>query len=135
MTNSFQDGLALCAIIHRYRPDLLDFASLDPANVAVNNQLAFDILEELGVLPVNLASFRYRVSALTHSISLFQVTTGYEMAQLAVPDKLSMLSYLTQVHELFRGEIPCVKQPKRVSIALGNYELRKTINNLSFRRN
>lgn len=37
------------------------------------------------------------------------------MAQLAVPDKLAMLSYLTQVHELFRGEIPCVKQPKRVS--------------------
>lgn len=43
------------------------------------------------------------------------MTTGYEMAQLAVPDKLAMLSYLTQVHELFRGEIPCVKQPKRVS--------------------
>ncbi|KAI9560901.1 hypothetical protein GHT06_011855 [Daphnia sinensis] len=92
VTTSFQDGLALCAIIHRYRPDLLDFASLDPANVAVNNQLAFDILEELGLPPV---------------------TTGYEMAQLAVPDKLAMLSYLTQVHELFRGEIPCVKQPKR----------------------
>ena len=63
MTNSFQDGLALCAIIHRYRPDLLDFASLDPADVAANNQLAFDILEELGVLPVNplkLAIFLYR---------------------------------------------------------------------------
>ena len=52
MTSSFQNGLALCAIINRYRPDLLDFASLDPGNVAVNNQLAFDILEELGVPPV-----------------------------------------------------------------------------------
>lgn len=41
-----------------------------------------------------------------------QVTTGYEMAQSDVPDKLAMLSYLTQVHELFRGEIPCVKKPK-----------------------
>lgn len=40
------------------------------------------------------------------------------MAQLAVPDKLAMLSYLTQVHELFRREIPvvpCPKLPKRVS--------------------
>lgn len=53
VTTSFQDGLALCAIIHRYRPDLLDFASLDPANVAGNNQLAFDILEELGLPPVS----------------------------------------------------------------------------------
>lgn len=53
MTSSFQDGLALCAIINRYRPDLLDFASLDPADVVVNNQLAFDILEELGVPPVS----------------------------------------------------------------------------------
>lgn len=52
VTSSFQDGLALCAIINRYRPDLLDFGSLDPANVASNNQLAFDILEELGVPPV-----------------------------------------------------------------------------------
>ena len=47
--------------------------------------------------------------------AFIQVTTGFEMAQSAVPEKLTMLSYLTQVHELFRGEIPCVKQPKRVS--------------------
>jgi len=94
MTTSFQSGLALCAIISRYRPDLLDFASLEPGNIAVNCQLAFDILEELGITPV---------------------TTGMEMAQGSVPDKLSMMSYLTQVYELFRGEIPYVKQPKRVS--------------------
>ena len=94
MTSSFQSGLALCAIISRDRPDLLDFASLEPGNIAVNSQLAFDILEELGISPV---------------------TTGMEMAQCSVPDKLSMMSYLTQVYELFRGEIPYVKQPKRVS--------------------
>ena len=52
VTDSFQDGIALCAIIHRYRPDLIDFSSLDSEDVAVNNQLAFDILEELGVPPV-----------------------------------------------------------------------------------
>lgn len=49
LTTSFKDGLVLCAVIHRYRPDLLDFLSLKKDDVAHNNQLAFDILEkELG---------------------------------------------------------------------------------------
>lgn len=52
---SFKNGLALCAIIHRYRPDLVDFFSLSSSDVAKNNQLAFDILEhEFGIPPVSL---------------------------------------------------------------------------------
>lgn len=45
-----------------------------------------------------------------------QVMTGQEMAECDVPDKLSMFSYLTQIYEAFRGEIPHVKHPKLVSI-------------------
>lgn len=53
LAKSFKNGLALCAIIHRYRPDLVDFFSLSPSDVAKNNQLAFDILEhEFGITPV-----------------------------------------------------------------------------------
>jgi hypothetical protein len=37
----------------RYRPDLLNWDSLDPQDIVQNNQLAFDILEsELGLQPV-----------------------------------------------------------------------------------
>lgn len=54
MGASFKSGLAICAIIHRYRPDLIDFYSLQTTEAATNNQLAFDILEkELGILPVS----------------------------------------------------------------------------------
>ncbi|XP_039287410.1 F-actin-monooxygenase Mical [Nilaparvata lugens] len=92
MTSSFKDGRALCAIIHRYRPDLIDFHSLRPTDAARNNQLAFDTLErELGISPV---------------------MTGLEMEQCEVPDKLAMLSYLSQLYDTFRGEIPHIKHPK-----------------------
>lgn len=92
MTSSFKNGLALCAIIHRYRPDLIDFHSLKPDDIIGNNQLAFDTLErELGIPPV---------------------MTAQEMEECDVPDKLAMLSYLSQIYDTFRGEIPHIKHPK-----------------------
>ena len=94
MTTSFMNGLALCAIIHRYRPDLIDFTSLDSGDIAVNNQLAFDILEcELGISPITTGQ---------------EVEAGAEVGR--APDKLAMISYLTLVYELFRKEIPYTHQ-------------------------
>uniref|UniRef100_A0A8B9W189 F-actin monooxygenase n=1 Tax=Anas zonorhyncha TaxID=75864 RepID=A0A8B9W189_9AVES len=86
LTMSWKSGLALCAIIHRYRPDLIDFDSLDEHNVEKNNQLAFDIAEkEFGISPI---------------------MTGKEMASVGEPDKLSMVMYLTQFYEMFKDTIP-----------------------------
>lgn len=49
--SSFRDGRILCAIIHHYRPDLIDYSAIQSNNAAKNNQLAFDILEkEIGEL-------------------------------------------------------------------------------------
>uniref|UniRef100_A0A8C2U8W4 F-actin monooxygenase n=1 Tax=Coturnix japonica TaxID=93934 RepID=A0A8C2U8W4_COTJA len=85
LTMSWKSGLALCAIIHRYRPDLIDFDSLDEHNVEKNNQLAFDIAEkEFGISPI---------------------MTGKEMASVGEPDKLSMVMYLTQFYEMFKDTI------------------------------
>lgn len=40
--------------------------------------------------------------------------TAEEMSQCDVPDKLAMFSYLTQIYEVFRKEIPHIKHPKLV---------------------
>uniref|UniRef100_A0A8C3HT12 F-actin monooxygenase n=1 Tax=Chrysemys picta bellii TaxID=8478 RepID=A0A8C3HT12_CHRPI len=83
LTTSWRSGLALCAIMHRFRPDLIDFDSLNEEDVVENNQLVFDVAErEFGIPPV---------------------TTGKEMASAGEPDKLSMVMYLSKFYELFRG--------------------------------
>ncbi|XP_028623827.1 F-actin-monooxygenase MICAL2 isoform X2 [Grammomys surdaster] len=83
LTTSWRSGLALCAIIHSFRPELINFDSLNEDDAVVNNQLAFDVAKrEFGILPV---------------------TTGKEMASTQEPDKLSMVMYLSKFYELFRG--------------------------------
>ncbi|NXK01743.1 MICA2 monooxygenase, partial [Herpetotheres cachinnans] len=83
LTTSWKSGLALCAIIHRFRPDLIDFDALNDEDVVKNNQLAFDVAEqEFGIPPV---------------------TTGKELGSAGEPDKLSMVMYLSKFYELFRG--------------------------------
>ncbi|CAE6415793.1 unnamed protein product [Rhizoctonia solani] len=47
---SWSDGLALCALIHHHRPDLIDYASLDKTDKYTNTKLAFDVAEKhLGI--------------------------------------------------------------------------------------
>ncbi|XP_076841779.1 protein-methionine sulfoxide oxidase mical3a isoform X9 [Brachyhypopomus gauderio] len=86
ITTSWKSGLALCALIHHYRPDLIDFDSLDERDVEKNNQLAFDVAEkELGISPI---------------------MTGKEMSTVLEPDKLSMVMYLSQFYEMFKDTVP-----------------------------
>uniref|UniRef100_A0AAY4DTZ4 F-actin monooxygenase n=1 Tax=Denticeps clupeoides TaxID=299321 RepID=A0AAY4DTZ4_9TELE len=86
LTMSWKSGLALCAIIHRYRPDLIDFDALDERNVERNNQLGFDVSErEFGISPI---------------------MTGKEMSAVGEPDKLSMVMYLSQFYEMFKDMVP-----------------------------
>ncbi|XP_051979014.1 F-actin-monooxygenase mical2b-like isoform X1 [Xyrauchen texanus] len=83
LTTSWRSGLALCALIHCQRPELIDFDTLNEADCTKNNQLAFDVAErEFGIQPV---------------------TTGKEMDAKRGPDKLIMVLYLSKFYEMFRN--------------------------------
>ncbi|KAK1898894.1 [F-actin]-monooxygenase mical1 [Dissostichus eleginoides] len=80
-TQSWRSGMALCALIHHFGPQLIDMSALDESSAVHNNQLAFSILEkELGIPPVMAAS---------------------DLANSGQIDKLSMVLYLTQVQKAF----------------------------------
>ncbi|XP_043389370.1 F-actin-monooxygenase MICAL1 isoform X5 [Chelonia mydas] len=82
-THSWKSGLALCALIHRFRPNLLDFNSLDQHSPIKNNQMALDIAEqELGIQPV---------------------LSSTEMASVAEPNQLGLITYLSQFYEAFKS--------------------------------
>ncbi|XP_073763595.1 F-actin-monooxygenase mical2b-like isoform X32 [Danio rerio] len=83
LTSCWSNGLALCALIHRFRPQLIDYDSLNEQDCARNLQLAFDVAEkEFGIKPF---------------------ITGKELASGQEPDKSSMSIYLSKFYELFRG--------------------------------
>ncbi|XP_056600751.1 F-actin-monooxygenase MICAL2 isoform X6 [Triplophysa dalaica] len=83
LTSCWTSGLALCALIHRFRPQLIDFDTLKHQDCAKNLQLAFDVSErEFGIKPF---------------------ITGKDLVSSQDPDKTSMSAYLSKFYELFRG--------------------------------
>jgi len=50
---SFNDGMAFCALVHKFDPSALDYDALDPNNAEGNLNLAFQLAEErLGIPPL-----------------------------------------------------------------------------------
>lgn len=89
MTTSWRNGLAFCAILHRFRPDLIDFESLSSQDTRGNCKLAFETAEKLGIP---------------------RVIEPADMVLLNVPDKLAVMTYLHQLRAHFTGQEMSVAQ-------------------------
>ncbi|XP_007943159.1 EH domain-binding protein 1-like protein 1 [Orycteropus afer afer] len=82
-TTSWRNGLAFCAILHRFHPDKIDYSSLDALNIKENNKQAFDGFAALGVS---------------------RLLEPADMVLLSVPDKLIVMTYLCQIRAFCTGQ-------------------------------
>jgi len=92
---SFQDGLAFCALIHRHRPDLLDFAKLDPADKAGNLQLAFDVA--------------------ARDLDIPKMLDVSDMLDVPKPDERSVMTYIAAYFHVFSASQKAETAAKRVA--------------------
>ncbi|KAM8880640.1 uncharacterized protein ehbp1l1a isoform 2-T2 [Synchiropus picturatus] len=82
-STSWRNGLAFCAILHHFHPDLINFEMLDPYDIKHNNKKAFDGFAELGIS---------------------RLIEPSDMVMLNVPDRLIVMTYLNQIRTHFTGQ-------------------------------
>ena len=75
---------AFCALIHRFRPHLIDYGSLSAENIYENNELAYSIAEkEFGIM---------------------SLLDPKDMVEMACPDRRSVAIYVSQLYDHFKDE-------------------------------
>ncbi|KAM9497487.1 EH domain-binding protein 1-like protein 1 isoform 19-T19 [Salvelinus alpinus] len=80
---SWRNGLAFCAILHHFYPDKIDFEALETNDIKLNNKKAFDGFATLGISRLMEPS---------------------DMVLLSVPDRLIVMTYLSQIRTHFTGQ-------------------------------
>uniref|UniRef100_A0A673I7N7 EH domain binding protein 1 like 1 n=1 Tax=Sinocyclocheilus rhinocerous TaxID=307959 RepID=A0A673I7N7_9TELE len=82
-STSWRNGLAFCAILHHFHPEIIDFDALEPHNIKHNNKAAFDGFASLGIS---------------------RLLEPSDMVLLSVPDRLIVMTYLCQIRAHFTGQ-------------------------------
>ncbi|KAL8601552.1 hypothetical protein ACOMHN_003818 [Nucella lapillus] len=81
--HTFKDGLAFCALIHRHRPELIDYHNLSKDNPLENLNTAFDIAEKHLDIP--------------------RMLDPEDMVNSAKPDERSVMAYVSSYYHAFSG--------------------------------
>uniref|UniRef100_A0A8C5E6Y6 EH domain binding protein 1 like 1 n=1 Tax=Gouania willdenowi TaxID=441366 RepID=A0A8C5E6Y6_GOUWI len=79
-STSWRNGLAFCAILHHFHPDKM---YLNPHDIKLNNKRAFDGFEALGIS---------------------RLLEPSDMVLLSVPDRLIVMTYLSQIRSHFTNQ-------------------------------
>ncbi|XP_059394954.1 EH domain-binding protein 1-like protein 1 isoform X12 [Carassius carassius] len=82
-STSWRNGLAFCALLHHFHPEIIDFDALEPHNIKQNNKAAFDGFASLGIS---------------------RLLEPSDMVLLSVPDRLIVMTYLCQIRAHFTGQ-------------------------------
>ncbi|PWN31769.1 uncharacterized protein FA14DRAFT_151224 [Meira miltonrushii] len=80
-TYSWQSGLAFCALIHRHRPDLLNYDSLDKTDKHACTRTAFDVAQQHLGIP--------------------QLLDVEDLCDVKKPDERSVMTYVAQYFHAF----------------------------------
>ncbi|KAH8082020.1 actinin-like protein [Cristinia sonorae] len=80
-TSSWSDGLALCALIHCHRPDLINYDRLEKSDRHANTRLAFKVAEEHLGIP--------------------QLLDVEDLCDVARPDERSVMTYIASFFHAF----------------------------------
>jgi Ca2+-binding EF-hand superfamily protein len=97
-SSSWADGMAFCALIHRYAPTLVDFHALNPKDPQINVKLAFDIARE-----------KFRIP---------QLLEVENVAGQAKPDEKSITTYVSLLFKEFASGAQRKKAVTTLSKAL-----------------
>lgn len=97
-SSSWSDGMAFCALIHRFYPSLIDFEKLNPANAVDNVKLAFDTALEKFKIP--------------------QLLEVADVAGQAKPDEKSITTYVSLLFKEFASGVQKKKALTTISKAV-----------------
>ncbi|KAM4607070.1 alpha-actinin-2b isoform 5-T5 [Polymixia lowei] len=96
---SWKDGLAFCALIHRHRPDLIDYSKLNKDDHLGNLNLAFDIAEKHLDIP--------------------KMLDAEDIINTPKPDERAIMTYVSCFYHAFAGAEQAETAANRICKVLG----------------
>lgn len=108
LSSSWRDGLAFCALLHRFSPELLDFDALSKEDALKNNELAFKVAQE--------------------SLKVPALLDAGDLVLMEVIDELSVMTYVSMLFKrMNKGARSSEPSSPSASSPTGTGQTRRTL--------